>query len=207
MEDELQKKRAELREALRQDTIPLRSADLHSPSGSIGSRGESAHQGYTSGDHHFSDDPAKHTEGRLAGNYNGSVRTQLPQHELNFRRFNHNHPRALARSGVTLELLSPGRPHDNLDRDDQYRHRRGEVGAELIRSEGSPTREEAHITSAAEYASLRSSSSHASRSHGRHIRKNSGHEYERNHRSGSESNHRSRSGSRESKLINLLQYP
>ena len=189
VEDELQKKRAELREALRQDTIPLRRATPHSPSESVGSRAGSTHHGYTT-DHHLSSE-----QGR--GNYNGSARSQ---NDSNYRRYNHNPPPALTRSGVTLELLSPGRNEDTIERDDPYHSRRDE--AETERTIESPTRSDIYLPStggAREYQNThRTSSSHLSRSHERnHIRTNS--ENERNHRSGSGSNHRSRSGSRESK--------
>ena len=196
MEDELQKKRAELREALRQDTIPIRSAPIHSPSDSIGSRGGSGHQGYRG--HHLSGDIGHHSSGRVVGNHIGSVsRTQLPQTENNFRRHNHSHPQALTRAGVTLELLSPGRDEEMLDEDDQYRQRRDDSGAEVIRSGGSPIRGDIYMSSTSEYTSHRSSSSHQARSHNRHMRRTSGNETEHNHRSRSGgSNHRSRSGSR-----------
>ena len=202
VEDELQKKRAELREALRQDTVPLRSTGLNSPSGSVCSRSGSTHHGYTA-DHHLSTESGHLSGSRATVNYNGPVRSQISQNEStsNFRRYNHNPPPALTRSGVTLELLSPGRSEGTLDRDDPYRQRREESGAELIRADDSPSRADAYMSSsgAGEYNSQRSSSSHLPRSRDRHLRKNSGNEYERNHRSGSGSNHRSRSGSRESK--------
>ena len=208
VEDELQKKRAELREALRQDTVPLRSAALHSPSESVGSRSGSTHHGYTA-EHRLTTESVHSSGSRGTVNYNGPVRSQISQNESNIRRYNHNPPPALTRSGVTLELLSPGRSEGTLDRDDPYRQRREESGAELIRADDSPSRADVYMSSsgAAEYNSQRSSSSHLSRSHDRHIRKRSGNEYERNHRSGSGSNHRSgsgshhrsRSGSRESK--------
>ena len=205
VEDELQKKRAELREALRQDTIPTRSGSIHSPSESIGSRGGSAHRGY-SADHHLNSESTSRHLSSSRG-YNGPVRSQqVQQTETNYRRYNNHNapPPALTRSGVTLELLSPNRGEGNLEYDDQYRHGsrdREDVGAELIRTE-SPTRADSYMASPSGYHHQRSSSSsHLSRSHNRHIRRNSGNDYERRQRSGSDSNYRSRSGSRESKLI------
>ena len=189
VEDELQKKRAELREALRQDTIPIRRATPHSPSRSVSSRDGSTHHGYAP-DHHLSGDG-----GRIIGNYNGSARSQ---NDSSYRRYNHNPPPAMTRSGVTLELLSPGRDEDAIERDNRYRTRRGELETEIIRANDSPTRDDMYVASSGsrEYQNVhRMSSSHLSRSHERHVRTTS--ENERNHRSGS--NHRSRSGSRESK--------
>ena len=104
----------------------------------------------------------------------------------------------MTRSGVTLELLSPGRNEDTIERDDPYHSRRDEVETELIRTDDSPTRADVYMSSTGsrEYQNIhRKSSSHLSRSHDRHSRSNLGNE--RNNRSGS--NHRSRSGSRESK--------
>ena len=172
----------------------MRNAPIHSPSDSIGSRGGSGHQGYR--DHHLSGDIGHHSTGRVVGNHIGSVRSQPSQNEPNYRRHNHNNSQSLTRAGVTLERLSPERDEDILQSDEQYRRRRDETGADVIRSGGSPIRGDTYMTSATEYTSHRSSSSHLSRSHNRHIRRPSGNEDERSHRSRSGSNHRSRSGSR-----------